>query len=55
MSRGLLLDSIGGKIIRQKVNRKFLQSRPKGVSIRITILSHGDVLIGVSSTAFLTS
>ena len=42
-SHELLLDSIDEKIIRQKVNRKSLQSRPKGVSTRIIVLSHGDV------------
>ena len=42
-SHGLLLDNIDGKIVRQKVNRKSLQGQPKGVSTRISVLSHGDV------------
>jgi hypothetical protein len=34
---------MGGKLVRRKVNRKSLTSRPKGVSTRILVFSYDDI------------
>jgi len=56
-SHGLLLDSIDGKIIRQKVNRKSLQASPKAFRQEslYSLAAMSGILIGVSSTTFLMS